>query len=436
MTGLNEFLTNGFLYAILSLSSIFALIGFIVAGIKISSGSSEDVAYGRSLFKRILIGIILIPLATVAFSVILTISPRILTGGTTDQALEESIGFDFSVEGETQLERNALFTELEESFSSSVTGGVEPLDGQQNVDTDDKPLGWDTFEAILSWFVRGAGKLLANLASTEVIGFDFFFELPVDVIRENVSFRAFSVYLQILALAVAHILFVVRWLQKTMNISDDREFSLIDDTGNYFLSIFAIFASAFLVRIVIVVAQSFSELLFQDLVAEAFIDVLRFLVIGGVLTVGNPVGFFSVFLIVLLYVILFAKILFDNFKRYFVILLMAVFAPFFTLMLFHEDYERYGKSFWELFVFTCFTLPLNLIMISFVFLVTPPEFNLGSYLGLIAVMLIVANSNNWLMRVFSIGQINSMTFSMRGLAKSSGKAGYSLMRIGRKLGGA
>lgn len=185
-----------------------------------------------------------------------------------------------------------------------------------------------------------------------------------------------------------------------------------------------VFLARYIAQAVIVTAQAFATFLFNTPLANGLITALKALVtdaLWGSFS-GFSVALVGLAIFVLIYIILFAFVVFRNAKRYFILLLMILLAPIFTPMLFFEMTRNMGTIFWQKFMVTSFSLIFDLLILlmMFVFL-SSGGITLSNLILILIGLAVIADSNNLLQQIANAAEVAGFKSVVRkGLSSGTG----------------
>ena len=299
----------------------------------------------------------------------------------------------------------------------------------------------DVIAVIISKMVRGVGAALGKVL--EKFNFNFLFTLPADVFDQNpnlspdklqqaINFDSLIKLSEIIGLAWVYILIVTHYFKSIIfSLESDYSSDFIGDAGKMLLGFGGVFAARFMAEAVLKTAQAFASFLFSTPLANGLTIALKALLTDGLWV---SFGSFSIALValaifVLVYIILFAFVIFKNAKRYFILLVMILLAPIFTPMLFFEMTRNMGIIFWNKFIVTSFSLMFDLLILLMVFVfLGAGGLSLGNLLLILTGMAVVADSNNLIQQIANASEVSGFKSVVRNGFRSGANTVYKIKR--------
>jgi hypothetical protein len=332
-------------------------------------------------------------------------------------------------------------------FSSEIkdtqTASQEPKCVLVVVDTIDcvKKTINEVIGSIISKFVRGMGVAVSKIV--EKFNFNFLFKLPAEVfndgsdlsddnLKQVVNFSNLIKLSEIIGLAWVYLLVVTHYFKSILfSLDNDYSDDFVGDIGKMLLGFAGVFLARFMAEAILKTAQAFASFLFSTSLADGLTIALKALVTDSL---WGSFGGFSIALValavfVLVYIILFAFVIFKNAKRYFILLIMILLAPIFTPMLFFDMTKTMGIIFWNKFIVTSFSLIFDLLILLMVFVfLSSKGLSLGNLLLMLIGMAVAADSNNLIQQIANASEVSGFKSVVRNGFRSGANTAYKVRR--------
>lgn len=433
---INAILVN-YVPTLILLGIVVGVFVIAIAGVIRNSGTHDDVARSNSIIRTVIVGLVML-----FFSGAFVFAFHQVYMSNFYASIEQSISE--KLPGNEGINNTTLF---QSEVQDTAVTTQEPKCVLVVVDTIDcvKKTINEVIGSIISKLVRGFGSALKKVL--EKFNFEFLFKLPVivfdestnlpeDRLRQIVNFDHLIKLSEIIGLAWVYLLVVTHYF-KSIIFSLDNDYSedLVGDVGKMILGFFGVFAARFVAEAVIKTAQAFAGFLFGGPLADGLIVALKALLtdeLWGSFT-GFTIALVALAIFVLVYIILFAFIIFKNAKRYFILLIMILLAPIFTPMLFFDMTRTMGIIFWNKFIVTSFSLMFDLLILLMVFVfLGSGGLSLGNLLLMLVGMAIVADSNNLIQQIANASEVSGFKSVVRNGFRSGANTMYKVRRYFRQ----
>lgn len=428
---INGILAN-YVPTIIIISFIIGIFTVAIAGIIRNSGRSDDIARSNMIIQTVIVGFVMLFVSgAFVFAFHETYVSRLYSNVT------ENIANKLPT-SENINNTDLLSTEIKDS-QTTITDNRCILVVVDTIDCVKKTIN-EIIGTIIEKVVRGAGEVIGKVV--EKLNFNFLFNLPTEVFNSSpdqspdklqrvINFNSLLKVSELIGLAWIYLLIVTHYFKSIIfSLDNDYSADFMGDIGKMILGFAGVFLARYMAEAVITTAQSFATFLFNTPLANGLITALKALITNALWAQfsGFNVALVGLAIFVLVYIILFAFIVFRNAKRYFILLLMILLAPIFTPMLFFEMTRNMGFIFWQKFIVTSFSLMFDLLILLMIFVfLSSGGFSLGNLLLMLIGMAVVADSNNLLQQIANASEVAGFrSVVQKGL--QSGQALYYKFR--------
>jgi hypothetical protein len=431
---INAVLAN-YVPTVIIVSMIVGIFVIAIAGIIRNSGRHDDVARSNSIIQTVIVGFVMLFISgAFVFAFHQVYVSKFY--GNIEQTITQKLPNESDITNTDLLGSQVKDTQTNIQDAKCILIVVDTIDCVKKTIND-------VIGVIIGKMVRGMGSVVVNTLSK--FNFTFLFTLPADVfntssslavdqLQRAVNFNSLMQLSEIIGLAWVYLLIVTHYF-KSILFSLDQDYSsdFVGDMGKMLLGFAAVFLSRYIAEAVITTAQAFASFLFAGPLANGLTIALKAIITDGL---WGSFGSFGIALVglaifVLIYIILFAFVIFKNAKRYFILLLMILLAPIFTPMLFFEMTRTTGIIFWNKFIMTSFSLMFDLLILLIVFVfLTSGGFSLGNLLLILVGMAVVADSNNLIQQIALASEVSGFKSVVRNGLRSGAN---NIMNIRRNF---
>lgn len=432
---INAILIN-YVPTLILLGIVVGVFVIAIAGVIRNSGTHDDVVRSNNIIKTVAVGLIML-----FFSGAFVFAFHQVYMSNFYESIEQNISDKLpnsdDVNNITLFKSEVQDTKVTTQEPKCVLIVVDTIDCVKK--TINEVIG-----SIISKLVRGVGVALGKVL--EKFNFDFLFKLPVSVFDQNieqdsqraqqvVNFDQLIKLSEIIGLAWVYLLIITHYFKSIIfSLDDDYSTDLIGDAGKMILGFLGVFAARFVAEAVLKTAQAFASFLFAGPLSDGLIVALNALLSDELWTfTGFTIALIALAIFVLVYIILFAFIIFKNAKRYFILLIMILLAPIFTPMLFFDMTRTMGIIFWNKFIVTSFSLMFDLLILLMVFVfLGSGGLSLGNLLLMLVGMAIVADSNNLIQQIANASEVSGFKSVVRNGFRSGANTMYKVRRYFRQ----
>ena len=430
---INAVLAN-YVPIVVAISLVIGIFAITIAGVIRSSGSNEDVARSNYIVKTVIVGFSMLFISGVfvfAFHSVYINQFYLDVEKSVTQRLPNASDINNTDLLATQL--NDVQTNVQDPRCILLV--VDTIDCVRKTIND-------VIGVTIGKMVRGLGDAVGKVADN--IGFNFFFNVPVDVFDMNASATASELeravnfdnlikLSEVIGLAWVYLLIVTHYF-KSILFSLDNDFSsdFVGDIGKMLLGFTSVFLAKFAAEAVIKTAAAFASFLWNGPLASGLTIALKAITTDALWSSfgGFTIPLVGLAIFVLVYIILFGFIVFKNAKRYFILLVMILLAPIFTPMLFFEMTRTMGLIFWNKFITTSFSLIFDLLILLLVFVfLSSGGLTLGNLVLMLVGMAIVVDSNNLIQQISLASEVSGFRSVVRSGLKSGANHVVNLRRV-------
>lgn len=422
---INAILSN-YVPTIIIVSFVIGIFAMAIAGVIRNSGKADDIARSNAIMQTVIIGFIMLFVSgAFVFAFHQTYVSQVYNNVRED--VERKLPSNGDINNTELLGNEVKDTGITTNDSRCILVVVDTIDCVKKTIND-------IIGSIIEKVVRGFGVAMSKIV--EKFNFKFLFNLPAEIFDNSdnlpadqmqriINFNALLKISEIIGLAFVYLLIITHYFKSIIfSLDNDYSSDFVGDIGKMLLGFAGVFLARYIAQAVIVTAQAFASFLFNTPLANGLITALKALVTdalwGGFS--GFSVALVGLAIFVLIYIILFAFVVFRNAKRYFILLLMILLAPIFTPMLFFEMTRNMGTIFWQKFMVTSFSLIFDLLILlmMFVFL-SSGGITLSNLILILIGLAVIADSNNLLQQIANAAEVAGFKSVVRkGLSSGTG----------------
>lgn len=396
---------------IIVIGVIVGIFVLAIAGIMRNSGRVDDVARSNLIIQTVVVGIVMLFLSgTFVFAFHGVYMSRFYNQ--VQESISDKLPKDENINDTNLLSNDVKDTKVSMPDPKCVLVVVDTIDCVKKTIND-------VIGVIISKFVRGMGVVVTQIL--EKFHFDFLFKLPTQIfdgeLQQVVNFDNLLKLTEVVGLAWVYLLIVTHYFKSILfSLDNDYSHDFIGDFGKMLLGFAGVFLARYMAEAVLKTAQAFASFLFSTPLANGLTIALKALLTDELWTSfgGFTIAFVALAIFVLVYIILFAFLIFKNAKRYFILLVMVLLAPIFTPMLFFDITRTMGMIFWNKFIVTSFGLIFDLLILLLVFVfLSANGLSLGNLILMLIGMAVVVDSNNLIQQIAMASEVSGFRSVVR-----------------------
>lgn len=396
---------------IIVIGVIVGIFVLAIAGIMRNSGRVDDVARSNLIIQTVVVGIVMLFLSgTFVFAFHGVYMSRFYNQ--VQESISDKLPKDENINDTNLLSNDVKDTKVSMPDPKCVLVVVDTIDCVKKTIND-------VIGVIISKFVRGMGVVVTQIL--EKFHFDFLFKLPTQIfdgeLQQVVNFDNLLKLTEVVGLAWVYLLIVTHYFKSILfSLDNDYSHDFIGDFGKMLLGFAGVFLARYMAEAVLKTAQAFASFLFSTPLANGLTIALKALLTDELWTSfgGFTIAFVALAIFVLVYIILFAFLIFKNAKRYFILLVMVLLAPIFTPMLFFDMTRTMGMIFWNKFIVTSFGLIFDLLILLLVFVfLSANGLSLGNLILMLIGMAVVVDSNNLIQQIAMASEVSGFRSVVR-----------------------
>lgn len=433
-TLINAVLIN-YIPTIIVIGVIVGIFVLAIAGIIRNSGRIDDIARSNLIIQTVIVGIVMLFLSgTFVFAFHGVYMSRFYNH--VQESISEKLPKDDSINDTNLLSNDVKDTQINMQDPKCVLVVVDTIDCVKKTIND-------IIGVIISKLVRGMGVVVTQIL--EKFHFDFLFKLPTQIfdgdsggdLQQVVNFDNLLKLTEIVGLAWVYLLVVTHYFKSILfSLDNDYSHDFIGDFGKMLLGFAGVFLARYMAEAVLKTAQAFASFLFSTPLANGLTIALKSLLTDSLWTSfgGFTIAFVALAIFVLVYIILFAFLIFKNAKRYFILLVMVLLAPIFTPMIFFDITRTMGIIFWNKFIVTSFGIIFDLLILLLVFVfLSANGLSLGNLILMLIGMAVVVDSNNLIQQIALASEVSGFRSVVRNGLRSGTTTILSLKNYLRSL---
>lgn len=416
---------------IIVIGVIVGIFVLAIAGIIRNSGRHDDVARSNLMIQTVVVGIVMLFLSgAFVFAFHGVYMSRFYNH--VQETISEKLPKDETINDTNLLSNDVKDTQISMQDPKCVLVVVDTIDCVKKTIND-------VIGIIISKFVRGMGVVVTQVL--EKFHFDFLFKLPTQIFdgdpQQVINFDNLLKLTEVVGLAWVYLLIVTHYFKSILfSLDNDYSHDFVGDFGKMLLGFAGVFLARYVAEAVLKTAQAFASFLFSTPLANGLTIALKSLLTDGLWTSfgGFTIAFVALAIFVLVYIILFAFLIFKNAKRYFILLVMVLLAPIFTPMLFFDMTRTMGMIFWNKFIVTSFGLIFDLLILLLVFVfLSGNGLSLGNLILMLIGMSVVVDSNNLIQQIALASEVSGFRSVVRNGFRSGTATVLNLRNYIRSL---
>lgn len=416
---------------IIVIGVIVGIFVLAIAGIMRNSGRIDDIARSNLMIQTVVVGIVMLFLSgTFVFAFHGVYMSRFYNQ--VQESISEKLPKEESINDTNLLSNDVKDTKISVQDPKCVLIVVDTIDCVKKTIND-------VIGVIISKFVRGMGVVVTQIL--EKFHFDFLFKLPTQIFdgdpQQVINFDNLLKLTEVVGLAWVYLLIVTHYFKSILfSLDNDYSHDFIGDFGKMLLGFAGVFLARYMAEAVLKTAQAFASFLFSTPLANGLTIALKSLLTDELWTSfgGFTIAFVALAIFVLVYIVLFAFLIFKNAKRYFILLVMVLLAPIFTPMLFFDMTRTMGMIFWNKFIVTSFGLIFDLLILLLVFVfLSGNGLSLGNLILMLIGMSVVVDSNNLIQQIALASEVSGFRSVVRNGLRSGTATVLNLRNYIRSL---
>ncbi len=416
---------------IIVIGVIVGIFVLAIAGIMRNSGRIDDIARSNLMIQTVVVGIVMLFLSgTFVFAFHGVYMSRFYNQ--VQESISEKLPKEESINDTNLLSNDVKDTKISVEDPKCVLIVVDTIDCVKKTIND-------VIGVIISKFVRGMGVVVTKIL--EKFHFDFLFKLPTQIFdgdpQQVINFDNLLKLTEVVGLAWVYLLIVTHYFKSILfSLDNDYTHDFIGDFGKMLLGFAGVFLARYMAEAVLKTAQAFASFLFSTPLANGLTIALKSLLTDELWTSfgGFTIAFVALAIFVLVYIVLFAFLIFKNAKRYFILLVMVLLAPIFTPMLFFDMTRTMGMIFWNKFIVTSFGLIFDLLILLLVFVfLSGNGLSLGNLILMLIGMSVVVDSNNLIQQIALASEVSGFRSVVRNGLRSGTATVLNLRNYIRSL---
>lgn len=416
---------------IIFIGVIVGIFVLAIAGIIRNSGRHDDVARSNLMIQTVVVGIVMLFLSgAFVFAFHGVYMSRFYNH--VQETISEKLPKDETINDTNLLSNDVKDTQISMQDPKCVLVVVDTIDCVKKTIND-------VIGVIISKFVRGMGVVVTQIL--EKFHFDFLFKLPTQIFdgdpQQVINFDNLLKLTEVVGLAWVYLLIVTHYFKSILfSLDNDYSHDFVGDFGKMLLGFAGVFLARYVAEAILKTAQAFASFLFSTPLANGLTIALKSLLTDGLWTSfgGFTIAFVALAIFVLVYIILFAFLIFKNAKRYFILLVMVLLAPIFTPMLFFDMTRTMGMIFWNKFIVTSFGLIFDLLILLLVFVfLSGNGLSLGNLILMLIGMSVVVDSNNLIQQIALASEVSGFRSVVRNGFRSGTATVLNLRNYIRSL---
>lgn len=416
---------------IIVIGVIVGIFVLAIAGIIRNSGRHDDVARSNLMIQTVVVGIVMLFLSgAFVFAFHGVYMSRFYNH--VQETISEKLPKDETINDTNLLSNDVKDTQISMQDPKCVLVVVDTIDCVKKTIND-------VIGVIISKFVRGMGVVVTQVL--EKFHFDFLFKLPTQIFdgdpQQVINFDNLLKLTEVVGLAWVYLLIVTHYFKSILfSLDNDYSHDFVGDFGKMLLGFAGVFLARYVAEAVLKTAQAFASFLFSTPLANGLTIALKSLLTDGLWTSfgGFTIAFVALAIFVLVYIVLFAFLIFKNAKRYFILLVMVLLAPIFTPMLFFDMTRTMGMIFWNKFIVTSFGLIFDLLILLLVFVfLSGNGLSLGNLILMLIGMSVVVDSNNLIQQIALASEVSGFRSVVRNGFRSGTATVMNLRNYIRSL---
>lgn len=402
-----------------------------IAGIMRNSGRHDDVARSNLMIQTVVVGIVMLFLSgAFVFAFHGVYMSRFYNH--VQETILEKLPENADINNTDLLRDDVKDTQISIQDPKCVLVVVDTVDCVKKTIND-------VIGVIISKLVRGMGVVVTKIL--EKFHFDFLFKLPTQIFdgdpQQVINFDNLLKLTEVVGLAWVYLLIVTHYFKSILfSLDNDYSHDFIGDFGKMLLGFAGVFLARYVAEAVLKTAQAFANFLFSTPLANGLTIALKSLLTDNLWTSfgGFTIAFVALAVFVLVYIVLFAFLIFKNAKRYFILLVMVLLAPIFTPMLFFDMTRTMGMIFWNKFIVTSFGLIFDLLILLLVFVfLSGNGLSLGNLILMLIGMSVVVDSNNLIQQIALASEVSGFRSVVRNGFRSGTATVLNLRNYIRSL---
>ncbi len=416
---------------IIVIGVIVGIFVLAIAGIMRNSGRIDDIARSNLMIQTVVVGIVMLFLSgTFVFAFHGVYMSRFYNQ--VQESISEKLPKEESINDTNLLSNDVKDTKISMQDPKCVLIVVDTIDCVKKTIND-------VIGVIISKFVRGMGVVVTQIL--EKFHFDFLFKLPTQIFdgdpQQVINFDNLLKLTEVVGLAWVYLLIVTHYFKSILfSLDNDYTHDFIGDFGKMLLGFAGVFLARYMAEAVLKTAQAFASFLFSTPLANGLTIALKSLLTDELWTSfgGFTIAFVALAIFVLVYIVLFAFLIFKNAKRYFILLVMVLLAPIFTPMLFFDMTRTMGMIFWNKLIVTSFGLIFDLLILLLVFVfLSGNGLSLGNLILMLIGMSVVVDSNNLIQQIALASEVSGFRSVVRNGFRSGTATVLNLRNYIRSL---